>query len=45
MSPGQLALKGREEIRQMLLESSKIPGFEVSLGEPKEVFVSESGDL
>ena len=44
MSPGQPAIKGHEAIRQMLLESSKIPGFEVNW-EPKEAFVSESGDI
>lgn len=44
MSPGQPALKGHESIRQMLIESAKIPGFEISW-EPKEAYVSESGDI
>src|SRR5688572_4897629 len=44
MSNGQPALKGREAIRQMLAETSKIPGFAINW-EPMEAFVSQSGDL
>ncbi len=44
MPPGQPALKGHDAIRQMLKEYSNIPGFEISW-EPKEAFVSKSGDL
>lgn len=44
MSPGQYALKGHDEIMKMLEETSQIPGFQVNW-EPKEAFVSKSGDL
>ncbi len=44
LSPDQPAIKGHEGIRQMLEQSAKIPGFEVNW-EPKEAFVSQSGDL
>ena len=44
MPPGQAAIKGHDAIRKMLEESSKIPGFEINW-EPKEAFVSQSGDL
>lgn len=44
MPPGQASLKGKDAIRQMLEGTSEIPGFEVSW-EPKEFFVSKSGDL
>jgi len=42
--PGQPPLRGKEAIREMLKGTSAIPGFEVSW-EPKEAFVSKSGDL
>ena len=44
MAPGQPALKGHDAIRKMLEGNANIPGFEVSW-EPKEAFVSQSGDL
>jgi len=44
LSPGQPALKGKQAIRGMLEESSKIPGFKISW-EPKSVTVSGSGDM
>lgn len=44
MPPGQPAIKGHDAIRKMLEESSKIPGFQINW-EPKEAFVSKSGDL
>ena len=44
LSPGQPALKGKQAIRGMLEESSKIPGFKISW-EPRTVSVSESGDM
>ena len=44
MPPGQAAIKGHGAIRKMLEESSRIPGFEINW-EPKEAFVSQSGDL
>ena len=44
MPPGQGTVKGHDAIRKMLEESSKIPGFEINW-EPKEAFVSQSGDL
>ncbi len=44
MNPGQPSLRGHEAIRQMLVASSKIPGFAISW-EPKEAYVSESGDI
>ena len=44
MSPNEPAMKGKEAIKQMVAESMKIPGFEVTW-EPKEAFVSKGGDL
>lgn len=44
MSPDQPTTKGHDQIRQMLEQSAQIPGFEVNW-EPKEAFVSRSGDL
>jgi uncharacterized protein (TIGR02246 family) len=44
MSAGQPALRGRKAIRQMLEETSKVPGFKINW-EPVEAFVSRSGDL
>ena len=44
MPPGQPPLKGKEAIRNMLEESSRIPGFKISW-EPKSVSVSASGDM
>ena len=44
MLPGQPAIKGHDAIRKMLENNTTIPGFEVSW-EPKEAFVSQSGDL
>ena len=44
MPPGQAALRGKAAITKMVESSAEIPGFEVNW-EPKEVFVSKSGDL
>lgn len=44
MSPGEPTLRGKDAIREMVVGSSKIPGFSISW-EPLSVFVSESGDL
>ncbi len=44
LPPGQSTLRGHNEIMQMLEGGAQIPGFEVNW-EPKEVFVSKSGDL
>jgi uncharacterized protein (TIGR02246 family) len=44
MAPGQPVLNGSESIRNMVEESFKIPGFNISW-EPQSVVVSESGDL
>ncbi|HYJ37322.1 MAG TPA: DUF4440 domain-containing protein [Chitinophagaceae bacterium] len=44
MPPGQPPLTGKDAIREMVVGSSKIPGFKISW-EPKSVVVSESGDL
>jgi ketosteroid isomerase-like protein len=44
MSPGQPATKGQDELRKMLESSAEIPGFEINW-EPKEAYVSKSGDL
>lgn len=44
MAPGQAALRGKDAIRGMIEGSAEIPGFEVNW-EPKEVYVSKSGDL
>ena len=43
-SPGEPVLRGTAEISKMLERDSQIPGFEVDW-EPKEAFVSKSGDL
>ena len=42
--PGQPIIKGTDQIRQMLMGTTHIPGFEVSW-DPKEVTISQSGDL
>lgn len=42
--PGQPAVRGHDAIREMLKANEQIPGFEVSW-EPKEAYVSKSGDL
>jgi ketosteroid isomerase-like protein len=44
MSPGKPTLNGKNEIRQMVEASAKIPGFGISW-EPVSVSVSESGDM
>lgn len=44
MSPGQPALKGKSAIREMILGTSKIPGFKISW-EPLSVSISENGDM
>jgi ketosteroid isomerase-like protein len=44
MSAGQPALKGKQAIRQMVMDSYKIPGFQISW-QPQSVEVSESGDM
>ena len=44
MSSGQPQLNGKKEIKQMVEESFKIPGFQISW-QPKSVQVSESGDM
>jgi ketosteroid isomerase-like protein len=44
MSPGQPMLKGKQEIRKMVEESLKIPGFKISW-EPLSAVVSKSGDM
>ena len=44
IAPGQPTLRGKEEIAKMIEGTAQIPGFEVNW-EPKEVFVSKSGDL
>lgn len=44
MAPGQPSLKGKDAIKKMIEGSAGIPGFEVNW-EPKEVYVSKSGDL
>ena len=44
MSSGQPQLNGKKEIKQMVEESFKIPGFKISW-QPKSVQVSESGDM
>ena len=44
MAPGQPANIGKDALRQMLEMNATIPGFEVNW-EPKEAYVSESGDL
>lgn len=44
IAPNQATLRGKAEISKMLEAETEIPGFEVHW-EPKEVFVSKSGDL
>ncbi len=44
MAPGQPLLNGKKEIRQMVEESFKIPGFKISW-QPNSVQVSENGDM
>jgi ketosteroid isomerase-like protein len=44
MSSGQPMLKGKKEIRKMVEESLKIPGFKISW-EPLSAVVSKSGDM
>jgi len=42
--PGQPVLKGKKEIRQMVMGSFKIPGFKITW-QPQSVQVSQSGDM
>lgn len=44
ISNGQPQLNGKNEIRQMVEESFKIPGFQINW-QPQTVQVSESGDM
>lgn len=44
LAPGQPTIKGKESIRKMVEASKQIPGFKVKW-EPKEVHISESGDM
>lgn len=44
MSPNEASVVGIEALRGMVERSMKIPGFEI-YWEPKEAFVSKSGDL
>jgi ketosteroid isomerase-like protein len=44
MFPGQAQIKGKEAIREMVENSSKIPGFRISW-EPLSVSVAEKGDM
>jgi len=44
MTAGQPMLKGKKEIRKMVEESFKIPGFKISW-EPQSAVVSKSGDM
>lgn len=44
MQPGQAPLKGKQAIRQMVEESFKMPGFNISW-QPLSVEVSDSGDM
>jgi uncharacterized protein (TIGR02246 family) len=44
MQAGQPMLKGKKEIRKMVEESFKTPGFKISW-DPQSVEVSQSGDL
>ena len=44
MSPGQPLIKGKKAIREMMVATSKIPGFRISW-EPLSVEVSNSGDM
>lgn len=44
ISSGQPTLTGKQELRQMIIGMSEIPGFRISW-EPVSVSVSESGDM
>ncbi len=44
MEPGYPALKGKKEIRNMLDEASKAPGFKISW-EPQQAMISKGGDM
>ena len=44
MSPGQPPIKGKDAIRAMVIEASKIPGFKISW-KPLTVSVSKNGDM
>jgi ketosteroid isomerase-like protein len=44
MFPGQAQIKGKKAIREMVENSSKIPGFKISW-EPLSVSVAEKGDM
>jgi ketosteroid isomerase-like protein len=44
LPPGQALMKGHGDIREMLDQTSQIPGFQVNW-EPFEAYVSESGDM
>lgn len=44
MSPGQPVIKGKDAIREMMIATSKIPGFSISW-EPISVEISQSGDM
>jgi uncharacterized protein (TIGR02246 family) len=44
VSAGQPPLKGKQAIRQMITDSYKIPGFQISW-QPQSVEVSKSGDM
>ena len=44
MSPGQPPIKGKDAIRAMVIETSKIPGFKISW-EPLTVSISKNGDM
>ena len=44
MQPGQPIIRGKQEIRAMLENTSNIPGFQISW-EPQEVHVSKEGDM
>ena len=44
ISAGEPVLKGKNEIKNMVEESFKIPGFRISW-QPQSVVVSESGDM
>jgi ketosteroid isomerase-like protein len=44
MAPNQPTTRGKDALKKMLEMNATIPGFEVNW-EPKEAYVSESGDL
>jgi ketosteroid isomerase-like protein len=44
MSPGQPPVKGKNAIREMIMSTTKIPGFKISW-EPLSASVSKSGDM